>query len=255
MGDILPVRAATLDKDATLPPTTLPGFQAFSLTHFLTLLSIAAVAAALVACSTWRRLALKGDAVARALGLFLLANELTWFGYSLTHYGFRVQESVPLHLCDVTMMASIVALLTRRQLFYEFAYFYGLGGTVQALITPELQQGFPAYTFFKFFISHGGIIVGVVFMTWVLRLRPTLRSIPRMIVAGNLYMLLAGLFDFLTGTNYGYLCHKPITPSFLDFLGPWPWYLLSIELIGIALILVFSVPFVLADRMARSKSA
>lgn len=35
----------------------------------------------------------------------------------------------------------------------------------------------------------------------------------------------AMVFNSLTGTNYGYLNHKPDTGSFLDLLGPWPWYL------------------------------
>jgi hypothetical integral membrane protein (TIGR02206 family) len=34
-------------------------------------------------------------------------------------------------------------------------------------------------------------------------------------------------FNVIFGTNYGYLNRKPPTASVLDFLGPWPTYLLA----------------------------
>jgi uncharacterized membrane protein YwaF len=44
---------------------------------------------------------------------------------------------------------------------------------------------------------------------------------------------------------------KPATPSLLDMLGPWPWYLLAGELIAVLLVLLLYLPFALADRRAR----
>ena len=34
-------------------------------------------------------------------------------------------------------------------------------------------------------------------------------------------------FNVVVGTNYGYLNHKPGTPTLLDILGPWPWYVVA----------------------------
>ena len=38
---------------------------------------------------------------------------------------------------------------------------------------------------------------------------------------------IASLFDLATDTNYGFLVHKPSTASLLDYLGPWPVYVVA----------------------------
>jgi len=55
-----------------------------------------------------------------------------------------------------------------------------------------------------------------------------------MMIALNLYGLTALSLDLAFGWNYGYLLYKPSQPSLFDFLGSWPWYLVSIEAIALA---------------------
>jgi len=45
------------------------------------------------------------------------------------------------------------ALITRSPRVYEVVYFWGLGGTIQALLTPDLLQGFPSAAFVSFFLA------------------------------------------------------------------------------------------------------
>ena len=40
-----------------------------------------------------------------------------------------------------------------------------------------------------------------------------------------------------------FLRAKPVTGSALDLLGPWPWYILSVEGMGLALFLLLYLPF------------
>jgi uncharacterized membrane protein YwaF len=56
----------------------------------------------------------------------------------------------------------------------------------------------------------------------------------------------------LLDSNYLFLARKPYTPSLLDLLGPWPIYIIWMEVIGIATILILYLPFALADLRQRS---
>jgi hypothetical integral membrane protein (TIGR02206 family) len=71
------------------------------------------------------------------------------------------------------------------------------------------------------------------------------------VVGANLYMLLVGLVNALIGSNYLFIAHKPYTPSLLDVLGPWPWYILSAEAVGLAVGLLLYLPFALRDWKAQ----
>ena len=55
------------------------------------------------------------------------------------------------------------------------------------------------------------------------------------------------------GTNFLFIARKPITPSLLDWLGPWPWYLLSLQPAVVVVMLLCYAPFWVRDR--RSKHA
>jgi len=62
-------------------------------------------------------------------------------------------------------------------------------------------------------------------------------------------MLVVFGLNMLLGSNYMYLAHKPATASAIDFLGPWPLYLLWLELIALALFLLMALPFVKRGRL------
>src|SRR5207249_886721 len=115
------------------------------------------------------------------------------------------QQMLPLQLCDWGMVVVIVAMLSGRQRWFEVAYFWGIGGTLQAVLTPNLRFGFPDVRFFSFFISHSGIIIGVVFLMLIRRYRPYPMSIVRVFLWSEFYFVVTLIADQLTGFNYGFL--------------------------------------------------
>jgi hypothetical integral membrane protein (TIGR02206 family) len=118
------------------------------------------------------------------------------------------------------------ALWTRRIGAFELAYFWGFSGTLQAILTPAMKDGFPAPDFFRYFAMHSGIIVSLFYLTAGLGLRPRRGAVWRVYGWTLVYAVVVGLIDWAIDGNYFYLCRKP-SGSLLDILGPWPWYILS----------------------------
>lgn len=184
------------------------------------------------------------------LGVVLLINEIAWHVWNAAVGTWTLQTMLPLHLCSVLVWGSAYMLLTNSTQAYEFVYFLGVGAGIQAVMTPDLGiYGFPHFRFFQTFISHGGIIVAAMFMTLVQNQRPYPSSIKRVMVGGILYMIVVYGINSIVGSNYLFIMHKPETPSLIDLLGPWPFYILG--LYGIALIefAILYLPFFLKDRL------
>ena len=67
-----------------------------------------------------------------------------------------------------------------------------------------------------------------------------------------LFLLQSVDFCGCTPPVTGVTVYKPVGPSLLDFLGPWPWYLLSMELIGLVLVVLLYLPFAVRDWRSRA---
>jgi len=168
---------------------------------------------------------------------------------------WSVQYTLPLHLCDISLYLCIIMLLSNSFRVYETAYFWGLGGVTQALLTPDLgYYSFPHFVFYQFFIAHGAIVVSCLFMTVVNKFRPALKSIWKTILITNAYAAVIAVFNQFTGANYLFICRKPAAGSLMDHLGPWPWYLISLEFVALALFFVLYLPFIIIDIPADKKS-
>ena len=226
-------------------PTTV--FILFGPAHLATLALIVALSIALILITRLAKSERTDRCIAVSLAVVLLLNKVVVYHTIYVTGEFNFPNALPMHLCDWSAIAAIIALLFRRQLPYELAYFWGLGGTLQATITPALRFDFPDVRFITFFVSHGGTLVAILFLTIGLRMRPYPKSLIRIFIWSNIYLVAAGATDFLLCTNYGYLRHKPLSASLLDYLGPWPFYILSLE--GVALLsdLVDYIPFFLID--------
>jgi hypothetical integral membrane protein (TIGR02206 family) len=139
-------------------------------------------------------------------------------------------------------------LIKKDQRIYEFAYFMGISGALQALFTPDIGiYGFPHFRFFQTFISHGLLVTSAVYLTIVEGLRPTWKSMLRVIIIANVFMVLVFGINSLIGSNYLYVNHKPVGLSLLDALPDWPVYLLYMEIIGFFMFLLLYLPFIFKD--------
>jgi uncharacterized membrane protein YwaF len=61
------------------------------------------------------------------------------------------------------------------------------------------------------------------------------------------------LVDHLTGVNYGFLLHKPVVASILDYLSDARWlYIVELEGLALLFFVILYAPFALRDRRKKA---
>ncbi|MCG2784347.1 MAG: TIGR02206 family membrane protein [Anaerolineae bacterium] len=182
------------------------------------------------------------------LALILWANEIGWHLWNASIGKWDLQTMLPLHVCSILVWLGGWMLVRRDKTIYEYMYFLGIGGALQAILTPDLGiYGYPHYRFFQTFISHGLIVTAAIYMTTVEGFRPTWGSMKRVMIGGNIYLLIVTGINWLVGGNYMFTMHKPETASLFDIMPAWPWYLLVVQLIGLVMFLILYLPFIIKD--------
>jgi hypothetical integral membrane protein (TIGR02206 family) len=222
-------------------------FQPFSASHWIVLVLVVTVNILVYITRLKIRESLPASIthiMLAALLLFLSLSQQAWYVFSGT---WSIQYSLPLYLCDLSLFACVLMLICNKYFIYEISYFWGVGGATQALLTPNLSYAFPHFVFFQFFITHAVIVSACLWVTFVDGYRPTYRSIWKVFGVTNIYVLLIAVFNYFTGSNYMFLCQKPAAASLLDYMGPWPWYILSGEFVCLLVYFLCYLPFALSD--------
>jgi hypothetical integral membrane protein (TIGR02206 family) len=186
------------------------------------------------------------------MAALLVVDEIAWHVWNWVNGNWNIQTMLPLYLCSVFVWVGAYMLVTKNYTIYEFIYLLGIPAALQALLTPDAGRfGFPHYRFFQVMLSHGLIITSALYMSFVARYRPTWASVFKVLFYSNIYAVVIFFFNYLIGSNYLFLAHKLDTASLLDVLPPWPYYLIFIEGLGVAFVLLFYAPFAIWDVFKR----
>jgi len=227
-------------------------FSAYSQSHWTVLVIFAIGSAALV--WTGRR---QNRLQARLLGRVLGALTMAIFGaalvYKLVHPA--IDHSVPLQLCDLAELTAAYALWSQRKWAFALVYYWGLPLSSQALITPDLNApDFPGHSFLAFFALHLLVVWAAVYLTWGCGMHPGWRSYRFAVITTLAWGTFTFAFNTIAGTNYGFLNRKPLNASLLNFLGPWPYYLLAEVVIVGAVWALMTWPWDLKRRKRSSRA-
>lgn len=146
---------------------------------------------------------------------------------------WNLQTSLPLQLCDFAWVVAAYALWTHRLLPVTVTYLWGITLTSQGMLTPDLASEFPEPRFLMFWAMHMLIIWASFYLVLGLGIRPTWAAYRQTAALTFVWAVAMFLFNIAFGTNYGYLNRKPSRASVLDFLGPWPLYVV-LEIVIVA---------------------
>lgn len=182
--------------------------------------------------------------------LVLILTWIAWYALFIARGWLGLGNALPMNLCDWASIALIATLVNPDRRTYELAYFWAFAGTIQGLVTPDVNFGFPEAQFVVFILGHAAIVAAVIYLTFGTRLRQVPASIPRVIGWTFAYAGAASLIDWTLGTNYGFFRHKPTHPTFYDLLSAWPLYIPETVAIGIVAALLLYLPWFVGDRIS-----
>ncbi len=187
----------------------------------------------------------RGRPVERPLAVALAVGNVVFglIGVITEFDGGALEGNLPLQLCDFAWAPVAWALLTRHPAALALTYYWGLTLSLQAMAQPTLDEAFPDPNFFAFWGKHVLLVWGAVYATLTLRQGPDWRGYRIAVLATAAWVAVAMSVNGLLDTNYGYFNGKP-KGTILDFLGPWPWYVLAEVVIVAAVWALITWPWV-----------
>lgn len=226
------------------------GFESFTFQHFVTLALFGLFTLAAI------QLGIRSEArtkmwIGYSIASASLAVMVFDMGLRLVTHTFDIYDDLPLFLCDLVALILPVIILQQNRKWLGILYFWALAGTLQALVTPDLESGFPTFEFFRYFIMHGGIVTAVVYCVVVWRISITWRDLWNAVLYVQVYLIGIHIINMILKSNYSYTVAKPGGATVLNFLGDWPWYILSAEVLMILLFMLLLVPFLAINNKSR----
>ena len=154
---------------------------------------------------------------------------------------WELSKELPVHLCSISGLICCFIMFipqNKRQFLFEFLFYCGIIGGIQAIFTPLLDD-YGGYNFFyiQFFFKHAMIIAFPIFLRNNLGMKLTKFSWLKTYIALNILMILLIQLNNILGSNYMYVNVPPAVDNPM-VIGQWPTYLYWWELFVLILILL-----------------
>ena len=161
-----------------------------------------------------------------------------------------VAEDLPLHMCGISFFTSTYALFSKNQTAFELSYFWGLAGAFQAIITPDPTRFVMDVSLFWNFLSHGLIILNVLWMIVIDNMRCRVGSYLNAVIITNGILFIISIVNSILGGNYWFICEKPGGESPF-IMGEWPLYIIGFQISGILLLGLFYIPMIILRKKGK----
>lgn len=214
-------------------------FELFSKEHFFYLAAYSLITLIFIIISLKVR---DKKSFARNSATIIGILKLSELAYRFLILGDPIRFLLPLHLCNLTLIMAIIAMITKNKFFLNLVYFWS-AGTIFALLTPEVKINFPHLLNISFFSTHFYLIFSAVYCVKVFNFKPDFKNLLKAFKYVNLAFIIIFFINLALKTNYMFVNYKPTFKSPLDYMGPWPYYIIVLEIITFVCFLVMYLPF------------
>ena len=142
------------------------------------------------------------------------------------------------------------------RIFFLFAFFWGIWGAGFALITPDVQYGFPYFEYIQSHFGHSLILIGVSYALQIDNQR-VLESDPSKIL--GITTILLGITYFINwfigmGANYWYVNFKPEGDSIMNWMRSEPYHMIDIYILAVILCYLLYLIYVLFEKKTQKNA-
>ena len=159
--------------------------------------------------------------------------------------GWFISSDLPLHMCGFSVFSTSWALLTKDQRAFELSYFWGFGGALQAILTPDPTSILNHFYLFSFMVSHGLIILNVLYLIFVFKMVLTKGALLRTIITTNILLVGIAIINWILDANYFYLSEPPPVENPLIMAREFPLYFVNMEVVAIIVLYIISIPMLI----------
>jgi|GEM_PF-2395434 len=229
-----------------------PEFVQFGALH-LTIIGLLAVAIALTV--VFRKNLRKHPRVRRYLPIWIgsvaWALEIVFHWWTYVNDLNFVASLVPLELCYISLLLTVVLCITRSRAVFEIFYFTSFGAVLSIFFAD--QGGFMPnhFRFWHYFIIHGYIVWLDAWFLAVERFKLRRSAFLRLLVVMIPLVVIAKFANWKFSQNFMFLDRPPDTSTPLDYFGTGWGYFFKYAALALA---VFFVMYLCAPKEPRKKT-
>ena len=185
------------------------------------------------------------------LAYILILNELVKPYYHTQCFGYDLLNVLPFHMCALSAFSISFFLLTDKRIFYEVAFFWGIGGGLMALLQPDTPLDFPDPVFIIFYLSHGAMLLAIGHASIALENRPNLDSVKKAIMVSLVVIVVIYFINLILGppANFWYLGARPDGTSIMDLMPDPPRHIPIVITLGLIMFSIIYLPYWIYDRI------
>lgn len=172
----------------------------------------------------------------------LLIQQILLYSFYIFSGYFSIEESLPFYNCRLAIISIILGELLNKSKLKYIGVYWGLIGSIVALLSPSLDPfGYNHYTFYSFFIGHVFLLWGSIYYLAVEKLDLNDESVKKVILFSTFYHLIILIFNIRYNSNYCYLIDAPIMEDTVKHLPGRIYTLLFIFLFDLFIYLIHIV--------------
>ena len=186
------------------------------------------------------------------IGLVAWSLEVVFHWWTYTNDLNFATSLIPLDLCYISLLFTIVLCVTRNRGVFEIFYFISFGALLSIIVADHGGFMPDHFRFWHYFIIHGYIVWVCAWFLAVEQFRLRRDALFRLLAFMVPLVAIAQLVNWKFGLNYMFLMYPPAESNPLDYFGTGVWYFVKYVAVALA---VFFIMYLAAPKEPRKPKA